>query len=99
MYQSVWRSLDHTGASPPLPVESTAAGRAGESGGAIAAVEHGSSAELGGLSPGGGVGSISLHPHAAEVTEVSSALWVRLGYGGRSCLFYSCNEGSMGGYG
>ena len=61
--------------------------------------EHGSSAELGGLSPGGGVGSISLHPHAAEVTEVSSALWVRLGYGGRSCLFYSCNEGSMGGYG
>ena len=46
MYQSVWRSLDHTGASPPLPVESTAAGRAGESGGAIAAVEHGSSAEV-----------------------------------------------------
>ena len=61
--------------------------------------EDGSSAELGSLCPGGGVGSISLHPHAAEVTEVSSALWVGLGYGGRSCLFYSCNEGSIGGYG
>ena len=36
---------------------------------------------------------------SAGVTEVSSALWVGLGYGGRSCLFSSCNAGCMGGYG
>ena len=60
--------------------------------------EDGSSTELSGLCPGGGVERISLHPCAAEVTEVSSALRVGLGYGGHSYLS-SCNAGSLGGCG